>query len=266
MLGYPKVLVSWQLFRVPPPGELRVPTGVIANDSIGVRMLNEVQLPEQLKARRLQGHFSCDSELMNARVQQVLATSRRSIVGHDNHVADSRPRVALRVRDDVQQFANCRVVLMQGDPASKSRGITPTATWHQRAGTREALPSARAGLGHAAVQVRAHQPLPLLFSNPFAPACNVASRLLSVFDFSAVSVRCAGEKPCRCFLLADALQLARPQSLQMASRRDTCRVTGRGWRIGIPSLFFPMLVGSRLNCSVFFHICCMSGDESPQRI
>src|SRR5216684_1495636 len=123
MLGYPKVLVSWQLFRVPPPGELRVPTGVIANDSIGVRMLNEVQLPEQLKARRLQGHFSCDSELMNARVQQVLATSRRSIVGHDNHVADSRPRVALRVRDDVQQFANCRVVLMQGDPASKSRGI-----------------------------------------------------------------------------------------------------------------------------------------------
>jgi len=87
---------------------------VIANDSIGVRMLNEVQLPEQLKARRLQGHFSCDSELMNARVQQVLATSRRSIGGHDNHVADSRPRVALRVRDDVQQFANCRAVLMQG--------------------------------------------------------------------------------------------------------------------------------------------------------
>jgi hypothetical protein len=25
------------------------------------------------------------------------------------------------VRDDVQQFANCRAVLMQGDPASKSR-------------------------------------------------------------------------------------------------------------------------------------------------
>src|SRR5207245_6591077 len=109
--------------RPRPNSELRVPTWVIASDSGRVRMQYEVQLPEQLKARRLHCHLSCDGELGNARVQEVLATLWCALVGHDDHVIVNEPRVALRVRDGVEQFAHCRVLHVQGYPASKSSGI-----------------------------------------------------------------------------------------------------------------------------------------------